>query len=93
MRKPPRRDPVPRPTRPWSRPSPGSFVTDPLTGELAEISKVQPYQALKQYICPGCNQEIRKGAGHLVIVPLNRPAERRHWHDPCFERASRQRRH
>ncbi|MGH9291673.1 MAG: hypothetical protein ACRDZ6_02680 [Acidimicrobiales bacterium] len=66
-----------------------SFVTDPLTGELAELSSVPPYQALKQYVCPGCNQEIRPRTGHVVVVPLRLPDERRHWHRPCFERAAR----
>ena len=27
----------------------------------AQIHRIQPYQADKTYICPGCNQEIRPG--------------------------------
>jgi hypothetical protein len=79
-------------TRPRRRDgSGGSFVEDPLTGSTAEIRRVQPYQARKEYICPGCNQEIRVGTGHVVVVPLSQPDMRRHWHTPCFERAKRQR--
>lgn len=66
-----------------------SFVEDPLTGRLAELRRIQPYQARKEYVCPGCNQEIRAGTGHVVLVPMGEAALRRHWHNPCLERASR----
>ncbi|MGO9559323.1 MAG: hypothetical protein ACLPQS_06045 [Acidimicrobiales bacterium] len=66
-----------------------SFVEDPLTGRTSELQRVQPYQARKEYICPGCNQEIRIGTGHVVVVPLNEPESRRHWHTPCQVRAFR----
>ena len=59
---------------------------------MAEIHRVQPYQALKEYLCPGCNQEIRVGVGHVVVVPLAEPAHRRHWHTPCYERTPEARR-
>jgi uncharacterized protein with PIN domain len=65
------------------------YVEDPLTGQMAELQKVQPYQALKEYVCPGCNQEIRAGTGHVVIVPLGHSETRRHWHTACQEHASR----
>lgn len=50
-----------------------------------EVSRVQPYQANKDYICPGCDQDIRKGTGHLVVVPLDAPDLRRHWHHGCWD--------
>ena len=62
------------------------FGQDPLTGHLAELRRIQPYAAKRTYVCPGCNQEIRPGTGHLVIVPLDAVDERRHWHRSCFER-------
>lgn len=68
-----------------------SFVTDPLTGATAELRRIQPYQATKAYRCPGCNQEIGTGTGHVVIVPLADPAERRHWHGSCWTRRSSRR--
>jgi hypothetical protein len=61
-----------------------AFVTDPLTGELAELRRIQPFAALKEYRCPGCNQEILAGTGHVVVVPLSSPIERRHWHQGCW---------
>ena len=50
-----------------------------------EVQRVQPYQASKPYRCPGCNQDIEAGVGHLVAVPTEAPDLRRHWHHPCWE--------
>lgn len=76
--------------RPWQRGARRErFVTDPLTGQQAELRHVQPFRASKNYVCPGCNQEVRAGTGHVVIVPLSAADLRRHWHTPCFERAAR----
>ncbi len=55
------------------------------------MRRVQPYQATKPYLCPGCNQEVGIGIGHLVVVPLDDPGLRRHWHHACW--ANRHRRH
>ena len=76
------------PYRPGGRPL---FALDPLTGTTAEVRKVQPYAADKPYRCPGCNQEIAPGVGHVVVVPLAEPGERRHWHTTCWERRSSRR--
>ena len=46
--------------------------------EDVEVRRIQPYQATKRYICPGCNQDIPPGTGHLVVVPLDAPDLRRH---------------
>ena len=56
-----------------------------------EVRVVQPYQALKTYVCPGCNQEIRPGTGHVVAVPLDAPDLRRHWHHACWRRKATRR--
>ena len=69
----------------------GNFITDPLTGELSEVRRIQPYAALKEYRCPGCNQEIAVGIGHIVIVPLGSPEERRHWHRACWQQRGQRR--
>lgn len=66
-----------------------SEIVDPLTGQAAERRSVQPVAATKEYVCPGCNQEIRRGTGHVVVVPAAAPDMRRHWHTPCLERALR----
>jgi hypothetical protein len=52
--------------------------------DAVEVRRVQPYQATKRYICPGCNQDIPPGLGHLVVVPLEAPDLRRHWHHACW---------
>jgi hypothetical protein len=56
-----------------------------------EVRRVQPYEACKRYVCPGCNQDIPSGTGHLVAVPLDAPDLRRHWHHGCWERRSSRR--
>jgi hypothetical protein len=38
----------------------------------------------KVYRCPGCNQEIRPGTPHLVVVMEGDSEGRRHWHTPCW---------
>ncbi|HEY7280069.1 MAG TPA: hypothetical protein VID47_00640 [Actinomycetota bacterium] len=43
----------------------------------------------KVYRCPGCDHEIRRGVGHLVVVPNDDPGERRHWHTECWRRELR----
>jgi hypothetical protein len=59
--------------------------------EGVEVRRVQPYQATKRYVCPGCNQDIAPGVGHVVAVPLEAPDLRRHWHHACWQH--RHRRH
>jgi ABC-type tungstate transport system permease subunit len=56
-----------------------------------DVRLVHPFQARKTYLCPGCNQEIPIGVAHLVVVPRDDPAERRHWHRPCWERRASRR--
>lgn len=62
-----------------------------LDDEEFEVRRIQPFQALKAYLCPGCNQEIPEGLGHLVVVPLDAPDLRRHWHTACWEHRHRRR--
>ncbi|TAN20261.1 MAG: hypothetical protein EPN30_10835 [Actinomycetota bacterium] len=62
------------------------LVADPLTGYPASLKAIQGYQATKTYICPECNDIIEKGAPHLVLVPIDAPDLRRHWHNYCWVR-------
>ncbi|MGH9041632.1 MAG: hypothetical protein ACRDZ3_15540 [Acidimicrobiia bacterium] len=61
----------------------------PPSPEEVEVRHVQPYEALKTYRCPGCDQEIPPGTGHKVVVPLAAPDLRRHWHSACWWRVIR----
>jgi len=54
--------------------------------DAVDVRRVQPYQADKVYRCPGCDHEIRVGEGHVVVVPVRTPADRRHWHGACWDR-------
>lgn len=58
------------------------------------VRDVPPYLAVKLYRCPGCNQEVAPGVGHLVAWPETGRASdtqwRRHWHRSCWRhRATR----
>jgi hypothetical protein len=53
--------------------------------EDVDVRPVQPYAAVKNYLCPGCNREIPAGTGHLVVVPRSDPDARRHWHRGCWQ--------
>jgi hypothetical protein len=68
-------------------------VWNPVGGDDAEldVQRIQPYQAPKRYICPGCNQDIPPGVGHLVVVPRDTPDLRRHWHHACWDNRARRR--
>ena len=50
----------------------------------AQTRFIQPYQANKTYLCPGCNRDIPPGTGHMVAVPPDAPDLRRHWHRGCW---------
>jgi hypothetical protein len=62
-----------------------------MTDADVEVRRVQPYEARKTYVCPGCNQDIRPGTGHVVAVPRQAPDLRRHWHHPCWANRARRR--
>ncbi len=53
------------------------------------VSSVQPYQARKPYLCPGCSHWIEPGVGHVVVVPELAPDLRRHWHRGCWWKEQR----
>lgn len=57
--------------------------------DALDVRHVQPYEAVKAYRCPGCEQTIPPGVGHEVVVPRTAPEDRRHWHTPCWRRAVR----
>lgn len=59
--------------------------------DAVEVRRVQPYEAQKAYRCPGCNQSIPPGTGHVVVIPADAPDLRRHWHTPCWELRHRRR--
>lgn len=61
----------------------------PLEDEI--VKPIQPYQARKTYLCPGCNADIAVGEGHLVVVPKPSPDLRRHWHRGCWHKERRRR--
>ena len=88
---------MPRRTRPRKkrgRAGPADEEADrPLTPDVVQgapegwhVRLIQPAAALKEYRCPGCNQEIRPGAKHVVAWRDDDAEGRRHWHLPCWRR-------
>jgi hypothetical protein len=62
----------------------------PIPDDGVEVRFLHPFQAAKAYRCPGCDQEIPAGTGHVVAVPRLAPEDRRHWHRSCWDhRATR----
>jgi len=59
--------------------------------EPITVTRIQPYQARKTYVCPGCNQNIPPRLGHLVVVPERQPDDRTHWHHACWPMRHRRR--
>ena len=56
------------------------------------VRQVPGAAAAKLYRCPGCDQEIRPGTGHVVVWPAeltDGTKERRHWHSGCWQRRPR----
>ena len=55
------------------------------------VRQVPGAAATKMYRCPGCDQEIMPGTSHVVVWPAQTPgpAERRHWHNACWQRRPR----
>jgi hypothetical protein len=46
----------------------------------------------KPYRCPGCDQEIPPGVGHVVAWPADGRGDltdRRHWHRACWQARDR----
>lgn len=64
---------------------PGRLWDGELHGPI-QTRRVQPYEARKDYVCPGCHQTIPAGMGHIVAVPQDAPDLRRHWHGACWAR-------
>jgi len=55
----------------------------------AEVRHIQPYDAHKTYLCPGCNRDIPPRTFHTVAVPLEAADLRRHWHNGCWRNRHR----
>lgn len=56
-----------------------------------EVRRIHPFEAVKRYLCPGCQHDIEAGVGHIVAVPKDDPDGRRHWHLGCWANRHRRR--
>ncbi|HEX2089948.1 MAG TPA: hypothetical protein VHI54_08510 [Actinomycetota bacterium] len=62
----------------WARAD--GFTVQPVTGAVH-----------RTYRCPGCQQEIRPGTPHFVVVADGDVEGRRHWHTQCWRQEVRRR--
>jgi len=55
------------------------------------VRQVPGAAATKLYRCPGCDQELQPGVGHVVVWPADATSAegRRHWHNACWRRRPR----
>jgi hypothetical protein len=56
------------------------------------VRNVPGTAAVKAYRCPGCDQEIAAGVGHVVVWPADGRGDltdRRHWHTGCWRARDR----
>lgn len=89
-----------RPRRAARAPEPAPLRSAALTrresGSDGEwlVRSVPGSSSAKHYRCPGCDQLIPPGTGHLVTWPadeLGSVADRRHWHTGCWAARDRRR--
>lgn len=60
-------------------------------GEDWRVMPITGAAASKEYRCPGCDQPVRVGQGHVVVWSDHDGGDdRRHWHTACW--AARDRR-
>ncbi|MDI3315558.1 MAG: hypothetical protein QJR12_15170 [Mycobacterium sp.] len=78
----------------WLLPVARKAETGP-DGHDYEVRPVAGARASKSYRCPGCDHQIRSGAAHVVVWPVDSPfagvADRRHWHTTCWAERTRRR--
>ncbi|WP_433474119.1 ATP/GTP-binding protein [Spirillospora sp. CA-142024] len=54
------------------------------------VRSIAGANATKPYRCPGCDQEIPPGVGHVVAWRAGDGGDdRRHWHRPCWQARTR----
>ncbi|GAB2601065.1 ATP/GTP-binding protein [Streptomyces capparidis] len=87
----PRRAEPPQPQRTGPGPGFGLERTESWRGEDWVVRPVAG-AAGKRYRCPGCEQEIPPGVGHVVAWPsFGGVDDRRHWHRGCWNARDRRR--
>ncbi len=66
----------------------GSTTTERYAGGLWTVRRIAG-TSIRDYLCPGCQQEIAGGTPHVVAWPaegVGGMGDRRHWHTGCWQR-------
>ena len=82
--------------RPVPAPLGAGMVTRRESGADGEwnVRHVPGGSSVKDYRCPGCDQLVPAGTGHVVAWPaegFGGVEDRRHWHLPCWNARDRRR--
>jgi hypothetical protein len=64
-------------------------TSDAPAWSLAPGVEVRTVSSSKTYRCPGCDLGIRPNTTHLVVIPVDAPGDRRHWHPVCWQQDRR----
>lgn len=66
--------------------------TEVKRGREYAVQPIRAERALKRYLCPGCDGEIRPGTAHVavwladsILGDDSAIADRRHWHNQCWK--------
>src|SRR5437764_15399909 len=70
-------------------PAPDRPTSDAPAWALAAGMEVRAVSSEQTYRCPGCDHEIRPRTAHLVVITVDAPEERRHWHRVCSQQERR----
>lgn len=60
-------------------------------GQEWTVQPVRGNDSGRSFTCPGCQQQLSAGIGHIVAWPthsiggLGGVEDRRHWHEPCWQ--------
>lgn len=80
------------PARPRSADELAGRIVGPAWAQVEGFEVRTSRQDSKRYRCPYCEGWIEPGTLHLVVFPSARPEDRRHYHSPCWAKASGRRR-
>jgi hypothetical protein len=89
----PRANRPPRPPHLPLRSATATRLESAADGEWV-VRSVPGASSAKEYRCPGCQQTVRAGIGHVVTWPageLGSVGDRRHWHTACWAHRLRRR--
>jgi hypothetical protein len=72
----------------------GGVVEVRYAGQSWAVRQVRPNDSGRDYLCPGCQQQVSAATAHTVVWPaasMQEVENRRHWHTVCWSARERRR--